>query len=113
MAITALPLFSSVAFAGPDLDAAAADICNCLEEPYKQITRSVALINKAQASGDTSQLMRAQEDVMESINAATPCFEALSKKYPEIDQSDALKESVMAIAEKQCPNPMPVNALNR
>jgi len=105
--ISVLPLFSAMAFAGPNLDAAANDACQCLEEPYRQMNKTIVLIKQAQASGDMSQLMAAQNEMMAAANAATPCFEALSKKYPAIDKSDPLKDRVMALAEKQCPPPMP------
>jgi len=105
--IFALPLLSAPAFAGPDVNAAANDACQCLEEPYRQMTNTIEIIKQAQVSGDMSQLTSSQEEMMAAANAATPCFEALSKKYPEIDKSDVLKDKVMAIAEKQCPRPIP------
>jgi len=102
-----LPLFSSLAYAGPNLDEAAKGLCKCLVEPYKLMNRTSTQFKQAQASGDMSKLTAIQGEMMEVMNASQPCFDALSKKYPKIDQSDPLKKQVMEIAEKQCPSPVP------
>ena len=101
-----LSLMMNLAFAGPDLDAAAQDVCICLEAPYAQAATAMQLISQAQASGDMSQLMAAQGEMMAVIDASSECFEELPEKYPEIDQSDALQDEVMARADELCPNPM-------
>ena len=63
------------------------------------------MLKNAQASGDMSQMMTAQGEMMGVMNASTRCFDALTQKYPEIAESDELQEKVMAIADEQCPNP--------
>lgn len=104
IAIILLP-FCSLAWAAPDLNEAAEDVCGCLEEPYTQVERAMELVSAAQASGDFSGLMAAQGEIMAVINAFSQCFEALKGKYPEINQSKELQQQVMDKANKQCPNP--------
>lgn len=103
-AITLLP-FCSLAWATPDLDVAAEDVCECLEAPYAQAEKAMELISTAQASGDMSTLVSAQGEMMGVIDASNQCFNALTEKYPEIAQSEDLQEQVMDIADEQCPNP--------
>ena len=103
--ITVLSLFINLAIASPNLEEATKDVCACLEEPHNKARQALELIKKAQASGDMSQIMVAQGDMMGVISASTRCFERLPEKYPEIDKSDELKSRVMDMAEKQCPNP--------
>ncbi len=98
-------LFSNVAIAGDNLEEAANDVCQCLGEPYKTIEKIVEDLKKAQASGDTTKLMQYQGEVMGAIQATTPCFENLAKKYPGINQDKKLQKQVMDMADKQCPNP--------
>ena len=98
-------VFASPLIAGPNLQAAADDVCNCMAEPNRVAEEGVALLKKAQASGDFSQIMAAQGKVMGVMSAAKNCFEKLPAKYPAIDKDEALKEKVMAMAQKQCPNP--------
>lgn len=97
--------FCSLAWAAPDLNEAAEDVCGCLEEPYAQVHQAMELISAAQASGDMSALIAAQGEIMGVINAFNQCFDALKGKYPEINQSKDLQKQVMNIANKQCPNP--------
>ena len=104
IAIILVP-FCSLAWAAPDLNEAAEDVCDCLEAPYAQVQQAMELITAAQASGDMSALMAAQGEMMGVINAGNQCFEALTEKYPEIGQSEELQEQVMNIADEQCPNP--------
>lgn len=96
---------SQFLLASPDLDAAAKDVCKCMDEPNKRAAQAIEMIRQAQASGDMSQITIAQGDMMGVMTAATRCFEALPAKYPEIDKSDELKNRVMELAEQQCPNP--------
>ncbi len=105
IAITALPLFTSLAFAGPDMNAAAKDVCKCLEGPNSQATRFMELAAEAQASGEQSELMAAQDDMKGIMEETSRCFGALPDKYPEIDKSEELRQEVMTMAYKQCPNP--------
>ncbi|MCW9051660.1 MAG: hypothetical protein OQJ91_05010 [Motiliproteus sp.] len=91
--------------AASNLDEAANDVCKCLEAPYAQAEKAMALVQQAQASGDMSQLMAAQGDMMGVISASGRCFEGLSKKYPDIDRSPELQDQVMAKADQKCPNP--------
>lgn len=95
---------SSFAMAA-DLHAAANDVCSCLEAPYQLAEQAISELQQAHSSGDYSNLMLAQGDMMDVMNAANQCFEQLPTKYPDIAQSDQLKAQVMAIAEQQCPNP--------
>lgn len=112
-AVISVLLFSGLAHSGPNLDVAADDLCECLVEPYKQLSRVSGTFKQAQASGDLSQLTAAQGEMMEVMNSSRPCFEGLSKKYPEIEKSDPLKKQVMQIAEKKCPSPIPLVPANR
>ena len=104
-AMASLSLFTSLAMAGPNLDVATNDVCKCLKEPHNKVSEAMALIKQAQATGDMSQMMAAQGDMMNVFNAASHCFELLSKKYPEIDKNVALQGQVMNMAAEQCPNP--------
>lgn len=106
IAIAALPLFTSLAFAGPDMNAAAKDVCKCLEGPNSQATRFMELAAEAQASGDQSELMSAQDDMRGIMEESSRCFGSLPAKYPEIDKSEDLQQEIMTMAHKQCPNPV-------
>ncbi|MCP4188595.1 MAG: hypothetical protein GY763_13405 [Gammaproteobacteria bacterium] len=97
--------FCSLAWAAPDLNEAANDVCDCLEAPYAQVQQAMELISTAQASGDMSALIAAQGGMMGAISASNQCFDALTEKYPEISQSEELQQQVMNIANQQCPNP--------
>lgn len=105
IAMILLP-FCSIAWAAPDLNEAAGDVCDCLEEPYAQVQKAVELNNAAKASGDMSALMAAQGEMMGVINASNQCFDALRQKYPEINQSEELQQQVMNKADELCPNPL-------
>ena len=100
-----LVLFCSLAWATPDLNEAAGDVCDCLEAPYAQAQQAMELISAAQASGDMSALIAAQGEMVGVINASNQCFEALAEKYPEINQSEELQQQVMNMSDEQCPNP--------
>ena len=104
IAIILVP-FCSLAWADPDLNEAAADVCDCLEAPYAQVQQAMELITAAQASGDMSALMAAQGEMMAVMNVGSQCFDVLTEKYPEISQSEDLQQQVMNIADQQCPNP--------
>ncbi len=104
IAIMLIPL-TGAAWAAPDLDEAADDVCKCLEEPYAQAKKAMELLHAAQSSGDMSGLVAAQGEMMSVISASNQCFAALPQKYPEIDASSALQNQVMAMAETRCPNP--------
>ncbi len=97
-------LISPSAFA-VDLQAAADDVCSCLEAPYAIVEKAVAEITSAKAQGDYSKLAEAQGEMMGVMSASNECFGKLPNKYPEIDQSDELKSQVMQIANSKCPNP--------
>jgi hypothetical protein len=88
-----------------DLQAAADDVCSCLEAPYNVVQRALDDLQKAQASGDYSKMTQAQGEMMGVMSASSKCFAELPAKYPEIEQNDELKSKVMALADKQCPNP--------
>ncbi len=105
--------FSSLAWAAPDLNEAAEDVCDCLEAPYAQAQQAMELISTAQASGDMSALIAAQGEMMGVINASNQCFNALTEKYPEISQSEELQEQVMKLAGEQCPNPAAAMSTNQ
>ena len=104
MLFLSLSLLTHNAFA-VDLDAAADDVCGCLEEPYKLVEQSLQELSKAQASGDFSRLMEVQGNMMGIIDSSTLCFEDLPRKYPEIDKDKTLQDKVMAKVDEQCPNP--------
>lgn len=104
IAVTLIPFFS-IAWAGPDMNQAATDVCECLKEPYAQVDKAMKLMMSAQASGDMSSVMSAQGEMMGVISASSRCFEGLATKYPEIDQNEELQQKVMMLAEQTCPNP--------
>ncbi len=99
-------LSTSQLIAAPDLTNAATDACKRLEAPYAQTTIAMDAIKKAQQSGDMAKLLKLQQQMMAVLQASTGCFEALSKKYPEIDQDDELKKQVTNLTQQMCPNPM-------
>lgn len=103
--VATILLAPNFAMAGPNLEEATNDVCKCLEKPYEQTRKAMEMIKKAQASGDTSQMVSAQGEMMGVLSASSRCFATLPKKYPEIDKDDKLKNRVMTMAEKQCPNP--------
>ena len=88
---------------------AARDACKCLEAPYAQTAAAMSAIKKAQQSGDMAKLLETQAQMMSVLQASSSCFEALSKKYPDIDQNDDLKKEVLALTQKMCPNPATAN----
>ena len=104
MVLAAFSLFANVVFAF-NMEKAAEEVCKCREEYLNQRRKTMELMNKAQASGDMSQIRAMQGEMMAVTNAATRCFDDLAKKYPEIDKSEKLQEEVMAKAEEKCPYP--------
>lgn len=101
-----LASFTNIVAATSDMNAATKDVCKCLEAPYAKAKEALAMIQQAQATGDVSELMAAQGEMMSVINTSTRCFEHLSKKYQDIANDEKLKKEIMAKAEKQCPNPV-------
>ncbi|WP_157134395.1 hypothetical protein [Photobacterium profundum] len=98
-----IPAFVS---ATTDKEQAAKDVCKCLEEPYSEANKALELINNANASGELSKILSSQEELMKVINTSQKCLEDLYIKYPEIDKDTALQADVIAIADKNCPNPL-------
>ena len=100
-------LLSSInlAVASPNLQEATDDVCHCMEGPNKKAMEIMRQMSKAQASGDMSKMTLNQGEMMNVMSEATRCFERLPEKYLEIDKSEELQNRVMAMAEKQCPNP--------
>lgn len=88
-----------------NLQAAADDVCSCLEAPYKVVEQALKDLQQAQTTGDHAKIIQAQGEMMGVMNASTQCFDKLPEKHPEIDQSEELQNKVMAMANKQCPNP--------
>ena len=91
--------------ASANIQQAADDVCNCMNEPNKKAMEVLQMVQKAQATGDMSQVMAAQGEMMGVISASSRCFEALPAKYPEINRNKELQDRVMQLADKQCPNP--------
>lgn len=88
-----------------DLQAAADDVCACLESPYALVEKAMNDLQKAQASGDFSKIMQSQGEMMGVMGATSECFEKMPARYPDIDKNDELKKKVMEITNRQCPNP--------
>ncbi len=99
-------LSTSQLMAAPDLTKAATDACKCLEAPYAQTAIAMDAAKTAQQSGDMAKLLELQRQMMAVLQTSTSCFEALSKKYPGIDEDDELKKQVIDLTQKMCPNPM-------
>ena len=91
--------------AAPDLDQAAADACLCLEAPYNEISNILIAVKQARQSGDMSKIVESKEQMMTVLQSSASCFEDLSNKYPEIDESEELKKQVLDKTEEMCPNP--------
>ena len=104
LAIFGLLVFGQSAF-GADLQAAADDVCACLEGPYARMQQFMAEMEKVQASGDYSKLMPLQSEIKGTVDESSLCFQELPSKYPEIDRDEELQKRVMAIVDRQCPNP--------
>jgi len=98
--------FSTTSLAAANIDQAAADACLCMKAPYSELSNALVLAKEAQKTGDMSKLMAIQQQIMTTLKASTGCFEGLSKKYPEIDKSDELKEQVVKKTKKMCPSPV-------
>jgi len=104
--IAAFALMSSPHALASDLDAAADDVCTCLEAPYQHAEETLALVNEALKSGDMSKIMTSQDEMMKVMNTSELCIEELGKKYPDISADESLQAEVMRIADEKCPNPL-------
>ncbi len=104
MVLAAFLLFANVVFAF-NVEKVAEEVCKCFEEGDNLGRKNKELMNKAQASGDMSQIRAMEGETKAVLNAVTRCLDDLAKKYPEIDKSEKLQEEVMAKAEEKCPNP--------
>jgi len=104
--IAALALLTSPQTFAADLDAAADDVCVCLEVPYQHAEEILVLVNEALKSGDISKILASQDEMMEVMNTSELCIEGLSKKYPDISADESLQSEVMRIADEKCPNPL-------
>lgn len=91
--------------AAADLKQAASDACQCLETPYAQVSVAMKTAKQAKKSGDVAKLVESRKRIIEVIEESASCFEALSTKYPDIDQSDDLKQQVVTLTQQMCPNP--------
>lgn len=89
-----------------DVKQAANDVCQCLKEPFALLERLLPDFKAAEQTGEFSKLMQAQGEMMNILATATVCLEDLSTRYPNIEQNAELKAEVMAITDRQCPNPM-------
>ena len=94
----------SAALAESD-EALAKEGCACVEKPYAKTQELIALVTKAQANGDTAQLMSMQGEMMGIVSAAQRCFDDLAKKYPKVAADEARLERINAEMEKICPAP--------
>lgn len=102
--VTGFLFFSSTALS-VDLQSAVNDVCECHKKPNELIEQSLSQLQAAQAGGDYSQLVKIQGEMMGAMDVVSNCFESLPEKYPEIDANKELQDKVLAMAEKQCPNP--------
>ena len=89
-----------------DIDAAAKDVCGCLTRPYAEAQRFMTMAMQAQATGDMTPLMAAQDEMVEMAKEAEVCYQGLVKKYPDIASSEPLQKQVMAVTDTLCPNPL-------
>ncbi|HBA35464.1 MAG TPA: hypothetical protein DCZ12_15160 [Gammaproteobacteria bacterium] len=103
--VAGMLLFLQATAQAADLSAAATDVCQCLEAPYKKVSEALQRLSEAQASGNMADQATAQGEMMAVMGAAERCFNALPAKYPEIDKSKALQDKVMKMVDQQCPNP--------
>lgn len=106
-----LILFFAVAFSchsatGQDIDAATKDACNCLEDTYTLAEKIFSEIATAQAQGDLELLQEKKQEMEAAINKSAACIDDLGTKHPEIDESQALRNQVVANVQKVCPNPV-------
>lgn len=106
IATACLAIFTSMnSIAATDIEKAAADACKCLEKPNAELEVITKTMKKAQKSGNMSQLLESRQEMMAVLQESADCFADLSKNYPEIDQSDELKNQVLEITNKMCPIP--------
>jgi len=96
---------TSDGFSATNINQAATDACVCLKVPYQQLEKVIASIQTAKETGDLSQLQTSQNELIQLMSSSTACFEDLSKKYPEIDQSEVLKKQVADLIQEMCPVP--------
>lgn len=102
---TFLVMAATQVVAEPDLNAAVKDYCKCREQPDQKAREVMALVQQAKASGDSSQLVAMQDELMIAMQASVQCFQRLPEKYPDIHKSDELKGKVMEMAKSECPDP--------
>ncbi len=98
-------VFTTTGLSATNINLAARDACLCLKAPYQQLEKVIASIKTAKLTGDISQLHASRNTLIQLMRSSTACFENLSKKYPEIDQSDLLKKQVVDLTGKICPAP--------
>ena len=103
--VAGMLLFLQATAQAADLSAAATDVCQCLEAPYKKVSEALERLSEAQASGNGANQATAQGEMMAVMGAAERCFNALPAKYPKIDKNKALQDKVMKMVDQQCPNP--------
>ena len=105
LAVCVVLVGASAAWAD-DYQAAARDLCKCQEPINAKSAEMMAAVQKAQATGDFSQMTKLQEDMEAMQGEVEACFDGLTQKYPEIAKDDAKKRQVGDIAEQRCPNPV-------
>lgn len=88
-----------------NLEQAADDGCGCLKAPHGKIEELAQVVQEAMDTQDMSKIMALQDEMMQVIDGSNECFGELKKKYPEIDQSDELKEEVTNLMKQKCPRP--------
>ena len=91
--------------AGSNLDQAASDACECMKEPYAKMEEAKVMVMQAMASGDYTKMTAMEGEFAGLQDRVEACFNGLRKKYPDIDQSQALKDKVTAKMQEKCPAP--------
>ena len=105
--VCVLPLVASSAARAASDEELAKEACKCLEAPHKKTEEMVAALKQAQASGDVSQLMKLQGEMMGIASMTQRCFEELEKKHPDVAKDQARIERINGEIEKSCPAPRP------
>lgn len=88
-----------------NLEQAAEEGCECLKAPHAKMEELAPVVQEAMETQDMSKITALQGEMMQVIDGSNECFGELKKKYPEIDQSDELKEEVTYIMKQKCPRP--------
>ena len=88
-----------------NLEQAANDGCECLKTPHAKMEELAPVVQEAMDTQDMSKIMALQGEMMQVIDGSNECFGELKKKYPEIDQSDELREEVTNLMKQKCPRP--------